>query len=279
MKPLPRSADLALPRRPLRLIGGAAIAACIAALIGTLFWAILHAASGQPGSARIDLGYLIWITTVQATLSTGLSLLAGIALAIIYRNEIDPVAVRDVIAGSPFSPVIVLGLQVAASLLFIPRTVLGIAAGLVFGFFWGTVWALTGAMLGAAAGFALTRWIGAGGMLDTSPGIGRLVQRAEDGGWRAVAILRLTPLPHSAANTLLAMTNLKWRDYLLGSFAGMLPMTLAQVEVGAAGGAVLAGHGPWLLACLALAAGLLATFLLKRAGEKRGSQSQQEPLD
>ena len=203
---------------------------------------------------------------------------AGIALALLYRDIIDPVAVRDAIAGNPFSPAIFVALQFAASLLFIPRTVLGIAAGLVFGFVWGTVWALTGAMLGAAAGFALTRWLGAGGMLDTSPGIGRLVQRAEDGGWRAVAILRLTPLPHGVANTLLAMTNLTWRDYLLGSFAGMLPMTLAQVEVGAAGGAVLDGRGPWLLACLFLAAGLLATFLLKRVGAKRGSQSDQDPL-
>ncbi len=203
---------------------------------------------------------------------------AGIALAVLYRDIIDPVAIRDAITGNPFSPAIFVALQVAASLLFIPRTVLGIAAGLVFGFVWGTVWALTGAMLGATAGFALTRWLGAGGMLDTSPGMGRLVQRAEEGGWRAVAILRLTPLPHGVANTLLGMTNLTWRDYLLGSFTGMLPMTLAQVEVGAAGGAVLDGRGPWLLACLFLAAGLLATFLLKRAGAKRGSQSDQDPL-
>jgi thiamine transport system permease protein len=78
---LPRSADLALPRRPLRLLGGAAVAFAIAGLIGTLLWAILRAAGGTPGSARIDLGYLLWITTLQATLSTVLSLLAGVALA------------------------------------------------------------------------------------------------------------------------------------------------------------------------------------------------------
>jgi thiamine transport system permease protein len=78
---LPRSADLALPRRPLRLLGGAAVAFAIAALIGTLLWAILRAAGGTPDGARIDLGYLLWITTLQATLSTVLSLLAGVAIA------------------------------------------------------------------------------------------------------------------------------------------------------------------------------------------------------
>jgi thiamine transport system permease protein len=83
---LPRSADrlasLAIPPRPLRLLGGAAIALAIALLIGTMFWSILGAATGQPsGSSSVDIGYLIYITTLQATLSTVLSLLAGIALA------------------------------------------------------------------------------------------------------------------------------------------------------------------------------------------------------
>jgi len=191
---------------------------------------------------------------------------AGIVLAVFYRDRIDPMAISRTIAAQPLAPLYFILLQVAASLLFIPRTVLGIAAGLVFGVFWGALWALLGAMAGAAAGFALARWFGVTGMLDASPGIGRMVERAEHGGWRAVAILRLTPVPHSVANTLLAMTNLRWRDYLLGSFAGMLPMTLAQVDIGASGNAILEG-GQWILACLMLAFGLLASFLLKRFGQ------------
>ena len=191
---------------------------------------------------------------------------AGIVLAVFYRDRIDPMAISRTIAAQPLAPLYFILLQVAASLLFIPRTVLGIAAGLVFGLFWGALWAVLGAMAGAAAGFALARWFGVTGMLDASPGIGRMVERAEHGGWRAVAILRLTPVPHSVANTLLAMTNLRWRDYLLGSFAGMLPMTLAQVDIGASGNAILEG-GQWILACLMLAFGLLASFLLKRFGQ------------
>ena len=205
-----------------------------------------------------------------------LAVAAGIVLAILYRDVIDPRAIRNAIAAHPLAPLIFILLQVAASLLFVPRTVLGIAAGLLFGFVWGTVWALLGSLAGAAAGFALARWLGATGLLDASPGIGRMVERAEHGGWRAVAILRLTPVPHSVANTVLAMTNLKWRDYLLGSFAGMVPMTLAQVDIGASGSAILDG-GQWLLACLMLAVGLAATFLLKRFSQ--GSQPPDGTLD
>jgi len=201
---------------------------------------------------------------------------AGIAAAFHYRHFIDPVAIRNAIAANPLAPLIFIALQVAASLLFVPRLVMGIAAGLVFGFVWGLAWAVCGAMAGAAAGFALVRWFGVTGVLDTSPGLGRMVQKAETGGWRSVAILRLMPLPHSVANTLLAMTNLSWRDYLLGSFFGMLPMTIAQVDIGASGSEILSG-GQWLIACLMLALGLAATFLIRRLS--RGSQSGSDRID
>jgi uncharacterized membrane protein YdjX (TVP38/TMEM64 family) len=203
-----------------------------------------------------------------------LALAAGIAIAFVWRQAVDPAAIRDAIVAHPLAPAIFVALQVAASLLFVPRTVLSVAAGLIFGLYWGTLWALLGAMLGAAAGFAFVRWFGATGMLDTSPGIGRLVERAESGGWRSVAIFRLMPVPHSVANTLLAMTNLSWRNYLIGSFAGMLPMTVVQVDIGASGVALMGG-GQWQLATLTLAAGIAATFLLKRWG----SQPHSDKLD
>ena len=195
---------------------------------------------------------------------------AGIALALIYRHAIDPRAIQGAIAANPMAPALFIALQVAASLLFVPRLVLGVAAGLIFGFAWGTVWALGGALAGAAAGVAMVRGFGATGMLDRSPGVGAMVKKAEHGGWRAVAILRLMPLPHSVANTLLAMTDVAWRDYLIGSFIGMAPMTVAQVDIGASGSAILNGR-QWLLASALLAVGLAATFLLKHLA--RGSQS------
>jgi uncharacterized membrane protein YdjX (TVP38/TMEM64 family) len=205
-----------------------------------------------------------------------LALAAGIGFAIVYRHAIHPTAIQAAIAANPLAPAIFIALQVAASLLFVPRTVLGLAAGLVFGFFWGSVWAIAGAMAGAAAGFALVRWFGVTGLLDESPGVGAMVRRAEQGGWRAVTILRLTPVPHSVGNTLLAMTNLSWRAYLLGSFLGMLPMTLVQVDIGASGSAIMNGR-QWMLACLMLALGVAASFLLKHVA--RGSQSRRGTVD
>lgn len=199
-----------------------------------------------------------------------LAVLAGIVLAIIYRHQIHPLMIRDAIASNRFAPLLFIALQIAASLLWVPRTMLGIAAGLIFGLVWGLVWAIVGAVAGAAAGFAFVHWMGAEGVLDASPRIGKLVERAESGGWRAVAILRLIPgPPHSLINTLLALTNINWRDYLIGSFVGMLPITFVQVDIGAGGGAVFQGQGGWLVACVLLAAALAVSFVVKRVAARQ----------
>ena len=194
------------------------------------------------------------------------------ALILLSRGEIDSAAIRDAVAQHPAAPLIFVILQILASLLFVPRTVLGIAAGLMFGFVLGSVLAIVGATAGAAAGFAFVRWLGAGKIdLDATPKLGPLVERAERGGWRSVAILRLIPgLPHSVVNTALGLTRISWRDYLVGSFLGMLPMTLVQVSSGVAGREVLWGHNGWMVASLLLAVAFAASFLVKRAVSNRG---------
>jgi uncharacterized membrane protein YdjX (TVP38/TMEM64 family) len=195
---------------------------------------------------------------------------AAISIHMVRQGTIDSSAIRDVIAGNALAPLIFILLQVVASLVFVPRTFLGIAAGLLFGFAWGSVLAITGALAGAAAGFALWRWIGQGQIdLEKTPWLGPLLETAERDGWRMVAIVRLIPaLPHSLANTALALTRIGWGDYLIGSFMGMLPMTLVQVDVGVAGGQVLTGHSGWLFSLVLLALLFGTSVLLRRAAAR-----------
>jgi thiamine transport system permease protein len=113
---LPRSADPALPFRPLRLLGGAVVALAIAALIVTLFWSILHAAATQPpGSSSVDIGYLIFITTLQAALSTVLSLIVGVAVAWALNRLRFPG--RALVVGLFASAIVTPGLVVAFGML------------------------------------------------------------------------------------------------------------------------------------------------------------------
>ena len=78
--------------------------------------------------------------------------------------------------------------------------------------------------------------------LENLPRLGPVLLRAEGGGWRAVTVLRLIPvMPHSLTNYALGLTRLSLGAYALGSLLGQLPMTIAYVEFGAAGGRPMAG--------------------------------------
>jgi uncharacterized membrane protein YdjX (TVP38/TMEM64 family) len=211
-----------------------------------------------------------WRSGARLVAAIAIAVGAGVAIYLFHRGTIDPAAIRDIIAGSPLAPLVFILLQIVASLVFIPRTVLGIAAGLLFGFVWGSILAIAGAVAGAAAGFALWRWIGKGQVdIEATPWIGPLIERAEKDRWRAVAIVRLIPaLPHSVANTALALTRIGWRDYLVGSFIGMLPMTLVQVDIGAAGGQALEQRSGWLISLALLVLLIASSVLIRRAAAR-----------
>jgi uncharacterized membrane protein YdjX (TVP38/TMEM64 family) len=199
-----------------------------------------------------------------------LLLAAGLVWAWSERGAFDPATIRDRIAHYPAAPLIFLFAQLLASLLFIPRTVLAVAAGLLFGVWMGTLWAALGSVTGAVAGFWVARYVNDGFIdLEHLPRLGPVLLRAERGGWRAVAALRLIPVvPHSLANYALGLTQLPLGSYALGSFLGQLPMTVAYVEFGAAGGRLMAGQTNWVwpvtIGVLALGLTILLPKLWKR---------------
>jgi uncharacterized membrane protein YdjX (TVP38/TMEM64 family) len=172
----------------------------------------------------------------------------GLAWAWSARSSLDPASIKETIANYPAAPLLFLLAHVIASLIFIPRTVLAVAAGLLFGVWLGTLWAALGSVLGAVAGFWVARYVNGGFIeLESLPRLGPVLLKAERGGWRAVAALRLIPVvPHSLANYALGLTKLRVGPYALGSFLGQLPMTVAYVDFGAAGGRVMAGQANWI---------------------------------
>jgi uncharacterized membrane protein YdjX (TVP38/TMEM64 family) len=78
-------------------------------------------------------------------------------------------------------------------------------------------------------------------------------------------MLRLIPvIPHSFSNYALGLTRLSLGGYALGSLLGQLPMTIAYVSFGAAGGRAVAGGQDWLLPAIVGAIALAASILLPR---------------
>jgi uncharacterized membrane protein YdjX (TVP38/TMEM64 family) len=188
-----------------------------------------------------------------------------------WRAELDPTAIAAAIAHYPAAPLWFLAMHIAASLLFVPRTMLAVVAGLLFGMGWGIVWAALGSVAGAAAGFLLARYVNSG-LIDPAAGarIGPLLERVERGGWRAVALVRLIPVvPHSLANYALGLTRLPLGAYAAGSLVGQLPMTVAYVDFGAAGGRLLHGGAGWLAPTMVGGAALLLSLLIPVLARRR----------
>ncbi|HEV2301494.1 MAG TPA: VTT domain-containing protein [Stellaceae bacterium] len=198
-------------------------------------------------------------------------LVLGAAAAWHWRAFLDPKAISGAIAGSPLAPLLFLAAQAVASLVFVPRTILAIVAGLLFGIGWGLFWAVLGSVVGAIAGFLVIRYVNSGLIdLEAMGFVGPLVERLERGGWRAVAVLRLIPvMPHSLANYGLGLTRVPLGAYTFGSLVGQLPMTVAYVELGAAGQRLIIGGEGWIAPTVIGFAALLLSTLIPALARRR----------
>jgi len=89
-----------------------------------------------------------------------LGLVAGITLAIVYRDQFDGAAlegwIRD--AGA-IAPLLFMLVYALSAVLFLPGSVITLAGGALFGPGLGTFYNLTGATLGATRAFLIARYL------------------------------------------------------------------------------------------------------------------------
>lgn len=166
-----------------------------------------------------------------------------------------------------WGPVAFCALYVLACVLLLPGSVLSLGAGAVFGLGKGIVVVSISATLGATAAFLVGRYLVRGWVERTiaaNPRFQAIDAAVAREGWKIVALLRLSPVvPFNLLNYAFGVTRVRLRDYVLASWAGMLPGVLLYVYLGslagdlAIGGAAGRTRTPaeWAL----YAVGLLAT--------------------
>ncbi|MFN7768411.1 MAG: TVP38/TMEM64 family protein [Planctomycetaceae bacterium] len=184
-----------------------------------------------------------------------------------------------------WGPPIVGMLFVPACLLFLPGSWLTLFAGFAFGQTW-SGFALTlacvsvGSTLGATCAFLVGRWLFRS-TIESWVRDNRRFQRLDAGvrqqGFWIVFLSRLSPLlPFNLLNYAFGVTQVSLRDFVLGSWLGMLPGTVMFLSVGSALGnlaeiwterrAPSAAQG-WLLGLGVLASVWLATWLGRLANQ------------
>jgi uncharacterized membrane protein YdjX (TVP38/TMEM64 family) len=171
------------------------------------------------------------------------------------------------------------GAYAVFTVLLLPVFFMTIAAGYFFGLVPGVVAVWSGATAGAAAAFLLGRYAARDRVARAAARSARFaaVDRAIGRkGWRVVFLLRLSPLiPFVLSNYFYGITSVPFGQYVLASWAGMLPLTVFYASLGAAarraarGEPPPAGTAPWIVlalgAAITIAAAIYVRSLARRA--------------
>ncbi|KAH6788081.1 SNARE associated Golgi protein family [Perilla frutescens var. hirtella] len=135
-----------------------------------------------------------------------------------------------------WGPLVLAVAYIPLTILAVPASVLTLGGGYLFGLPVGFVADSVGATIGAGAAFLLGRTLGRSfvmSKLKDYPQFRAVEIAIRRSGFKIVLLLRLVPLlPFNMLNYLLSMTSVPLVPYLLASWLGMMPITLALVYVG-----------------------------------------------
>jgi uncharacterized membrane protein YdjX (TVP38/TMEM64 family) len=176
-----------------------------------------------------------------------------------------------------WAPALFVLLYVCAALLFLPSWILTLGAGALFGIPRGFALVSFGSTLGATAAFVVARYLARRWVtrhLERRPALKALDDSVAREGWKIVGLMRMSPaFPFNVLNYAFGLTRIPLRHYVLASWIGMMPGTLAYVYLGAFAGE-LAGGGrarapvEWLAFGIGLAATVTVTVLVTRLARR-----------
>lgn len=125
---------------------------------------------------------------------------------------------------------------IAATVLLLPGSLLTLAAGFAYGPLAGMLLVSPVSVTAATVAFLLGRTVARGRIAERvsrDPRFAAIDAAIEREGLKIVLLLRLSPVfPFSVLNYALGLTRVRLRDYVLGSFVGMLPGTFLYVYLG-----------------------------------------------
>jgi uncharacterized membrane protein YdjX (TVP38/TMEM64 family) len=165
----------------------------------------------------------------------------------------------------------------AFALLMLPGAILTIGAGLIFGLGWGFAAVSVGSTLGASLAFLLGRFVARDkirALTADRPKFQQIDHAIGERGAKLIFLLRLSPIvPFNLSNYFYGLTAVRFWPYVLASWLGMMPGTLAYVYFGTLGRAAAqsaADAGPergpleWTLLAVGLAATLAVTIWVSK---------------
>ena len=183
-----------------------------------------------------------------------------------------------------WGPVALGVIYVIATIVFVPGTILTLVAGAVFGLGIGFITVSIASTIGASLAFLIARYFArdkVSSMAKDNRHFDAIDKAIEEGGWKVVGLLRLSPaIPFNIQNYLYGLTKVKFWPYVLTSWIAMMPGTFMYVYLGTVSGAALGGDqekspAQWIL----LVVGLLATIAVTVYVTKLAKSKLDEDVD
>jgi len=175
---------------------------------------------------------------------------------------------------------------VIAAVVLVPCAILTLAAGFLFGLPLGVALTSVGSVLGAAAAFVVGRfgardWVAQ--RIGTRPRFHALVAATHTDGFMLVLLARLSPvIPYILLNYAFSVTRVRFRDYMLATWIGMLPAIVLYVYAGTLAQSFAeltsAGRAPSWAVDSVLAIGFVATVALTWLIARRANRVLRERL-
>ena len=220
---------------------------------------------------------------VGMALRGALTILALVAIALVAGSDFlgETGAVSEALRFAEQNRLTILGFAAVlaafcvATLLFVPINFVIAATGALFGPLLGVLYALLGALLGAGLSFVIGRGLGREWVRRiASRRVNAINKRLEQHGLLAMTVLRLLPVaPFTVVNLVAGASEIRARDYMLGSLFGMSPGIVLMAVFGDRLGAWLRDPDmPNLAVVTGVAvAALLLTWALRRWSKRRAS--------
>ena len=152
-----------------------------------------------------------------------------------FYQSLTPNGIKETIDSfGALSVLIYLLASLIRPLLFLPVSPFTIASGFIFGLWWGFLWAMVGSTVSALFVFFLSRYMlhdfVTNNLKGRYPSVDKML---EGGGWSFILFLRLVPvLPFDLVSCFAGVSNLKFRDFLIGTILGEIPGAFVLVVLG-----------------------------------------------
>lgn len=187
-----------------------------------------------------------WLFNKKALLLlTGVALIALLVFVVPTQDWLADIKNWLKTLGLEVIPIFI-GIYVFATVLGIPSALLILIAGTLFGLFLGVISVSIADILGASACFLLGRTVGREWIqkrIAENPKFAELDKALAQKGWKIILLTRLSPIvPSNILNYGFSLTEIKFWQYFLFSWLGMIPVIVLYVYIGSMG-ASLATEG------------------------------------